>query len=165
APGDRLVVRIDGQTLMTWREQSRFLLGIGGGTPSANDMVVETMIAPTHPSIGQRLADIPFLQKIRARIIGLDRPLHEAGPDLANVRLRPAARRLVTGGPREVGPLRAHRGLVGPDLAKPRAVRRREAWIAILCMAGVVGLAALDVMPIGAAAIIAIGVILVTRCI
>lgn len=165
AAGDRLIVRVDGATLVTWREQGRFLLGIGNGEPSASDMVVETMIAPTHPSIGQRLADIPFLQKIRARIIGLDRPLHEAGPDLASVRIRPADRLLVTGGPREVEALRDNPGLIGADLAKTRAFRRGKAWIAILCMAGVVSLAALDVMPIGVAAIIAIGVILVTRCI
>src|SRR3546814_6174598 len=44
-----------------------------------------------------------------------------------------------------------------------RAFRRRKAWIAILCMAGVVSLAALDVMPIGVAAIIAIGVIQIGR--
>lgn len=165
AAGDRLIARVDGSTLMTWREQGRFLLGIGAGAPSTNDMVVETMIAPTHPSIGQRLADIPFLQKIRARIIGLHRPLHEAGPDLASVRIRPADRLLVTGGPREVEALRDNPGLIGADLSRTRAFRRRKAWIAILCMAGVVSLAALDVMPIGVAAIIAIGVILATRCI
>jgi di/tricarboxylate transporter len=165
AGGDRLILRVDAATLMTWREQGRFRLGIGSVDPGESDMVVETMIAPTHPSIGQRLADIPFLQKIRARIIGLDRPLHEAGPDLASVRIRAADRLLVTGGPREVEALRDNPGLIGADLAKTRAFRRGKAWIAILCMAGVVTLAALDVMPIGVAAIIAIGVILVTRCI
>src|SRR3546814_8162303 len=75
-------------TLLTWREQGRFRLGIGSGDPAEGDMVVETMVAPTHPSIGQRLVDIPFLQKIRARIIGLDRPAHDPGPDLASVRVR-----------------------------------------------------------------------------
>ena len=32
AAGDRLIVRVDGATLMTWREQGRFGLGIGGGS-------------------------------------------------------------------------------------------------------------------------------------
>ncbi|MBL0916910.1 MAG: SLC13 family permease, partial [Sphingopyxis sp.] len=106
APGDRLIVRVDGATLMTWREQGRFQLGIGGGEPAETDMVVETMVASNHPAIGQRLIDIPFLQKIRARIIGLDRPAHEPGPDLASVRIRPADRLLVAGGPREAEALR-----------------------------------------------------------
>jgi di/tricarboxylate transporter len=165
APGDRLIVRVDGASLMTWREQGRFRLGIGSGEAAEGDMVVETMVASNHPAIGQRLIDIPFLQKIRARIIGLDRPAHEPGPDLASVRIRPADRLLVAGGPREVEALRDNPHLIGADLAKVRAFRRSKAWIAILCMASVVTLAALDILPIGVAAIIAIGVILVTRCI
>ncbi|WP_231736178.1 SLC13 family permease [Sphingopyxis sp. HXXIV] len=165
AAGDRIVVRVDGATLMTWREQGRFRLGIGSGEPDESDLVVETMIASNHPAIGQRLIDIPFLQKIRARIVGLDRPAHEPGPDLASVRIRPADRLLVAGGPREVEALRDNPHLIGADLAKVRAFRRRKAWIAVLCMLSVVSLAAFDVMSIGVAAIIAIGVILVTRCI
>lgn len=165
APGDRLVLRVDGATLMTWREQGRFRLGIGSGEPAEEDLVVETMIASNHPAIGQRLIDIPFLQRVRARIIGLDRPAHQPGPDLASVRIRPADRLLVAGGPREVEALRDNPHLIGADLAKVRAFRRRKAWIAILCMLSVVTLAAFDVMSIGVAAIIAIGVILVTRCI
>src|SRR3546814_15518377 len=31
AEGDRLVLRVDGATLLTWREQGRFRLGIGSG--------------------------------------------------------------------------------------------------------------------------------------
>ena len=165
AAGDRLIVRVDGATLMTWREQRRFTLGIGNGEPGESDMVVETMIAANHPAIGQRLIDIPFLHKIRARIIGLDRPAYEPGPDLASVRIRAADRLLVAGGPREVEALRDNPHLIGADLAKVRAFRRSKAWIAILCMVAVVALAALDVLSIGVAAIIAIGVILVTRCI
>ena len=165
AAGDRLIVRVDGATLMTWREQGRFRLGIGNGEPAASDMVVETMIASNHPGIGQRLIDIPFLQKIRARIIGLDRPAHEPGPDLASVRIRPADRLLVAGGVREVEALRDNPHLIGADLAKVRAFRRGKAWIAILCMLSVVTLAAFDILSIGVAAIIAIGVILLTRCI
>jgi len=165
ASGDRLIVRVDGATLMTWREQGRFRLGIGSGDPTENDMVVETMVASNHPAIGQRLIDIPFLQKIRARIIGLDRPAHQPGPDLASVRIRPADRLLVAGGVREVEALRDNPHLIGADLAKVRAFRRGKAWIAIVCMLGVVTLAALNVLTIGVAAIIAIGVILITRCI
>src|SRR3546814_18237664 len=87
------------------------------------------------------------------------------GPDLASLRIRPADRLLVAGGPREVEALRDNPHLSGADLAKVRAFRRGKAWIAILCMIAVVALAALDVLSIGVAAIIAIGVILVTRCI
>src|SRR3546814_7117298 len=86
-------------------------------------------------------------------MIALDRPAHAPGPCLSSVRVRAADLLLVTGGPREVEALRDNPGLIGADLAKTRSFRRGKAWIAILCMAGVVTLAALEVMPIGAAAI------------
>src|SRR3546814_18158755 len=57
AAGDRLIVRVDGATLMTWREQGRFRLGIGSGEPAEGDMVVDTMIASNHPANAQRLAE------------------------------------------------------------------------------------------------------------
>ncbi len=165
AAGDRLVVRADAPSLVTWREQKRFVIGIGTGQHRDDDMVVETMVAPSHPSIGQRLADIPFLQRIRVRVLGLDRPGHHPGPDLAHVRIRAADVLLVAGGPREVEALRDNPHLIGADVSRVRAFRREKAWIAVACMAAVVTLAALNILPIGAAAILAIGVILVTRCI
>lgn len=165
AAGDRMIVRTDGATLMTLRESGRFRLGIGSGVPSEDDVVVEAMVSPIHPSIGQRLADIPFLQKLRARIIGIDRPGHQAGPDLANVRIRGADRLLVVGGPAEIEGLRDNPHMLGVDVARTRAFRRNKAWIAILSLFGVVTLAALNIVSIGVAAVLAIGVILVTRCI
>ena len=123
------------------------------------------MVSPTHPSIGQRLADIPFLQKLRARIIGVDRPGHQAGPDLANLRVRGADRLLVVGEPAVIEGLRDNPNMLGVDIAKTRSFRRNKAWIAILAMAAVVTLAALNIVTIGVAAVLAIGVILVTRCI
>src|SRR3546814_20214895 len=91
AAGDRLIVRIDGATLMTWREQGRFRLGIGSGEPAEGDMVVETMIASHHPAIGQRLADIPFLQKVRAPLNSLHPPAHRPAPALPPSRNPPPA--------------------------------------------------------------------------
>jgi di/tricarboxylate transporter len=165
SPGDRMIVRTDGATLLTLRESGRFGLGIGSGVPGEEDIVVEAMVSPTHPSIGQRLADIPFLQKLRARIIGVDRPGHQAGPDLANLRVRGADRLLVVGEPAVIEGLRDNPNILGVDIAKTRSFRRNKAWIAILAMAAVVTLAALNIVTIGVAAVLAIGVILVTRCI
>ena len=54
---------------------------------------------------------------------------------------------------------------MGVDISRTRAFRRNKAWIAILSMAAVVLFSAFDVISIGLAAIIAIGVILAARCI
>jgi di/tricarboxylate transporter len=55
--------------------------------------------------------------------------------------------------------------LIGVDISRVRAFRRNKAWIAMVAMLGVVTLSALNIIGIGLAAFIAVGVILVTRCI
>lgn len=165
--GDKLVVRASNVELITLRENSDFEIGIGGTSApaDASGQVVETMISPSHPSIGRRLGDIPFLSRLRVRLIGIARHNHSPGPDLGGVRMRAADRLLVTGEPHEIERLRENQHLLGVDLSRTRAFRRRKAPIAVLALAATVTLAALDVLPIAVAAILAIGVILATRCI
>ncbi|WP_298402041.1 SLC13 family permease [Sphingobium sp.] len=165
--GDRLIVRADGATIMTLRESGRFDLGVAADsrTSAQEGTVVEAMIAPSHPSIGERLLDIPFLHALRVRIIGIHRARHLPGPDLADTRIRGADRLLVAGGDDAMRALKDNPHLIGVDVSRTRAFRPRKAWIAIAAMAGAVLLSAFDVVGIGLAAVIAVGLILVTRCI
>lgn len=165
--GDRLIVRADGAALLTLRENKRFELGIAtsGTASSHNGEIIEAMISPSHPSIGRRLTEIPFLNRLKVRVLGVTRMRHFPGPDLANVRIRGADRVLVAGDDNALRALRENQNLMGVDISRQRAFRRQKAWIAIACMVAVVTLSALDVISIGFAAMIAIGVILVTRCI
>ncbi|WP_150290102.1 SLC13 family permease [Sphingobium estronivorans] len=164
--GDRLIVRADGTAIMTIRESGHFEMGLaassetpGGGT------VIEAMIAPSHPSIGERLVDIPFLHALRVRIIGINRARHLPGPDLGGSRVRGADRLLIAGSDDSIRSLKDNAHLIGVGISRTRAFRPRKAWIAILAMTAVVLLSAMDVIGIGLAAFIAVGVILVTRCI
>lgn len=165
--GDRLIVRADGTAIMTMREMRAFELGIAADseTSTREGTVIEAMVAPSHPSIGERLADIPFLHALRIRIIGINRARHLPGPDLAQARVRGADRLLISGSDDAVRALRDNPYLMGVDISRTRAFRRNKAWIAILAMTAVVLLSALDVISIGFAAFVAVGVILVTRCI
>ncbi|WP_420145305.1 SLC13 family permease [Sphingobium sp.] len=165
--GDHLIVRADGTTIMTLRESGRFELGVAADsrTSAGEGTVVEAMIAPSHPSIGERLLDIPFLHALRVRIIGIHRARHLPGPDLGDTRIRGADRLLVAGGDDAMRALKDNPHLIGVDVSRTRAFRPRKAWIAIAAMAGAVGLSAFDVVGIGLAAVIAVGLILVTRCI
>lgn len=164
--GDRLLVHADGATIMTLRESGDFEIGLaaasetpGGGT------VIEAMIAPSHPSIGERLIDIPFLHALRVRIIGIHRARHLPGPDLSETRVRGADRLLIAGSDDSIRSLKDNAHLIGVDISRARAFRPRKAWIAILALTAVVLLSAVDLIGIGLAAFIAVGVILVTRCI
>ncbi len=165
--GDRLVVRTSPVELMTLRDSRDFEIGLAGSSaPPANaGEVVETMLSPSHPAIGQRLADIPFLHRLRVRVLGVARHNHLPGPDLAGTRMRAADALLVSGERNVIDRLRDNPHLLGVGVTATRALRRRKAPIAVGALAATVTLAALDVMPIAVAAIIAIGVILATRCI
>lgn len=165
--GDRLIVRADGTAIMTLREQGAFEMGIAAdsATSASDGTVIEAMIAPSHPSIGERLADIPFLHALRVRIIGINRSRHLPGPDLSEARVRGADRLLIAGSDDAIRSLRDNPNLMGVDISRTRAFRRNKAWIAILSMVAVVLFSAFDVISIGLAAIIAIGVILAARCI
>ncbi|MBH1992818.1 MAG: SLC13 family permease [Sphingomonadaceae bacterium] len=165
--GDHLIVRADGAAIMTLRESGDFELGIAADSSlsSHEGKVVEAMVAPSHPSIGERLLDIPFLHALRVRIIGIHRARHLPGPDLADTRVRGADRLLIAGSDDAMRSLRDNPHLIGVDISRVRAFRRKKAWIAIAAMTGVVLLSALNVIGIGMAAIIAVGLILITRCI
>jgi di/tricarboxylate transporter len=165
--GDRLIVRADGTAIMTLRESGGFDLGVAAdsSTSSREGTVIEAMVAPSHPSIGERLMDIPFLHALRVRIIGIHRARHLPGPALADARVRGADRLLIAGSDDAIRSLKDNPHLIGVDISRTRAFRRNKAWIAMAAMAAVVLLSALDVIGIGMAAFIAVGVILVTRCI
>jgi di/tricarboxylate transporter len=165
--GDRLIVRADGTAIMTLRESGGFDLGVAAdsSTSAREGTVIEAMVAPSHPSIGERLLDIPFLHALRVRIIGIHRSRHLPGPALADARVRGADRLLIAGSDDAIRSLRDNPHLIGVDISRTRAFRRNKAWIAMAAMAAVVLLSALDVIGIGMAAFIAVGVILVTRCI
>lgn len=165
--GDRLIVRADGTAIMTLRESGGFDLGVAAdsSTSAREGTVIEAMVAPSHPSIGERLLDIPFLHALRVRIIGIHRSRHLPGPALAEARVRGADRLLIAGSDDAIRSLRDNPHLIGVDISRTRAFRRNKAWIAMAAMAAVVLLSALDMIGIGMAAFIAVGIILVTRCI
>jgi di/tricarboxylate transporter len=167
AAGDRLVVRAGLQELLTLRTSRRYEAGLAivGNAPPDSEALVEATVAPTHPSLGRRLAEIPFLNRLPVRILGVNRHNHLPGPDLANSRIRPADRLLVTGSEETVRRMYENPHLIGVGQTRAQAFRRAKAPIAVAALAAVVALSALDMLSIGIAAILAVGIILVTRCI
>jgi di/tricarboxylate transporter len=164
APGNRIVARLDGAALMTIRSEKRFAIGIGEN-PDAESTVVEVTVSPSHRSIDRPLAEIPFLQRQRVRILGVTRFRHLPGPTLSENRIRAADRLLIDADDANIAQLRDNPNLIGLAMASVTAFRRRRAWIAILVMASAVLLSATGVMSIGIAAFIGVGIVLLTRCI
>ncbi|MBU2588140.1 MAG: SLC13 family permease, partial [Alphaproteobacteria bacterium] len=173
AAGDQLIVTASPTELASLAEADDFkvgLMGVGGGVTTAGPnrprdlRLVEAVISPSHPMIGRRLADIPLLSRLRVRVLGLVRPRHVAGPDLANVRVRAGDRLLIAAGSDAAQALQAYVGLTDVSKAKVRAFRRTKAPIAIATLAGVVLLAATFGWPIEALALAGVGIVLLFRC-
>ena len=165
--GDHVVIRTDMTELLSLRRTRQFEMGLAGRNgPGANsEALVEATIAPTHPSLGRRLADIPFLSRLRVRILGITRHRHVPGPDLPNARMRAADRLLVTGSEDAIRRMYENPNLLGVGQTRTREFRRDRAPIAIVALAAVVILAALNIVSIAVAAILAMGAILAARCI
>lgn len=172
--GDQLVVAASPAELASLAEARDFktgLMGVGGGVPTADGerpedlRLVQALISPSHPVIGRRLADIPLLSRLKVRVLGLARPRHLAGPDLASVRVRAGDRLLIAAGGDATQALQANVGLVDVSEAPIRAFRRAKAPIAIATLAAVVILAATIGWPIEALALTGVGISLLLRCI
>ncbi len=165
--GDHVIIRTDMTELLSLRRTRQFEMGIAGRNgPSANsEALVEATIAPTHPSLGRRLSDIPFLSRLRVRIIGITRHRQLPGPDMPNARMRAADRLLVTGSEDAIRRMYENPNLLGVGQTRTREFRRDRAPIAILALAAVVLLATFNIVSLAVAAIIAMGAILAARCI
>jgi di/tricarboxylate transporter len=171
--GDQLIVEASPVELASLAEASDFrtgLTGVGGGIATAGPnrpgdlQLVQAVISSSHPIIGRRLADIPLLSRLKVRVLGLSRPRHVAGPDLANVRVRAGDRMLIAAGGDAAQALQANVGLADVGKAPVRAFRRDKAPVAVIALAGVVLMAALFGYPIEGLALAAVGVVLLFRC-
>lgn len=171
--GDQLIVAASPAELASLAEAHDFragLMGVGGGVATAGPdrpedlRLVQAVISPSHPVIGRRLADIPLLSRLKVRVLGLARPRHLAGPDLANVRVRAGDRLLIAAGSDAAQALQANVGLADVSEAPVRAFRRTKAPVAIATLAAVVVLAAMFGWPIEALALAGVGVVLLLRC-
>lgn len=174
-PGDTLIVTATARDLNGFAHGSDFIVGRGGrdgnlpladaGSRQEPFGSIRVAIGPAHPAIGKRLSDLPFLSRLPVRILGVARWWHRAGPDLPTMRLRAGDELLIAAGPKARSALRSNVNLaeVGGEIERP--FRRSKAPVAILTLAGVVGLSALGVAPISVLSLLGVGVVLLTGCI
>src|SRR3546814_3158830 len=163
--GDRIVMRTTAVDILTLRRTKGIDLGIAhsSGPGGTDGEIVEAMISPSHPSIGGRLSEIPFLNRFRVRVLGISRHNHIPGPDLTGARLRAADRLLISGGPGEIRGLRDNPHLIGVNVSQSRAFRPNLAPVAIAALIATIAISAFEVAPIAVAAIVAVGAILLFR--
>tara|TARA_B100000678_G_scaffold269599_1_gene256891 strand:- start:441 stop:2237 length:1797 start_codon:yes stop_codon:yes gene_type:complete len=174
APNDQLIASASPEEITSLAEAPDFrtgLVGLGGGVPTtraerpADLRFVEAVVSGAHPVVGQRLAEIPLLSRLNVRVLGLSRPRHVAGPNLADVRVRAGDRLLIAAGAGAAQSLQGNVQLTNVGVTTAQSFRREKAPIAVLTLAAVVIGAALFGLPIEAMAVGGVALVLATRCI
>ena len=167
AVGDRLIVRLTLAELMTLHKAKTTEVGatMMGNLAQDSETVMEATIGPSHPSIGRMIREIPFLNTNPLRLLGITRHGHLPGPSLTEVRIRAADTVLVAGSRDAIRALHENPNLIGVEETETRAFRPTKAPVAIGALAGAVLLSALGIVPIMISSLMAMGVVLATRCI
>ncbi|MFN7026116.1 MAG: SLC13 family permease [Pseudorhizobium sp.] len=164
--GDALIILARSAELLTLNDREGLRVGQRrGAAGEAKRIVVEAVVAPGRLSHGTLLSSLALGRRFGVRIMGAHRNRHVAGPDLANVRLRPADKLLLEGTAEALDELSNQSELVSVTRSTARAFRPTKAPLALLALGLVVVLAAFNVMDIGILAMIAVPAILILRCI
>lgn len=164
--GDGLIVLAKSSVLLTLNDREGLRVGQRRAAAGSGErIVVEAVVAPGRLSHGTLLSSLSLGRRFGVRIMGAHRNRHVPGPDLGNVRLRPADKLLIEGTTEALDELSQQSELVSVTRSTARAFRPTKAPLALLALGLVVVLAALNVMDIGILAMIAVPAILILRCI
>ena len=166
--GDAVIVVTTTSELLTFQEKAGLRVGMRRTSELASDtelLTLEAIVTPNHRTAGRTIADLSLATKAGVRVLGAFRQGHVAGADLSSVRLRAADKLLLEGSSASFRVLAEANDVASVTEPSGRAYRRQQAPVAIIALLGIVVLAALNVMPIGILALVAVAVILVLRCI
>ena len=161
--GDRVVLRTQMDELLGL-QQSRAVHTVDK-LSSVETTTVEVLISPGARMVGRSLGELRLRRRYGVYPLAVHRRSRNIGRQLDEIVVRVGDTLLLEGAPEDIQRLAVDMGLV--DIAKPsgRAYRRRHAPIAIVALLGVVGLAAFNLAPILFLAVLAVALVLLTRCI
>jgi di/tricarboxylate transporter len=161
--GDRVVLRTQMTELLSL--QSNRELKRLDQVGAVETTTVEVLITPGCKMIGRSLGAMRLRRRYGVYPLAVHRRNQNIGVQLDELVVRVGDTLLLEGAPEDIQRLASDMDMV--DVAKPsqRAFRRSHAPIALLTLLGIVGLAALGVAPIFMLSILAVAVVLVTRCI
>ncbi|MEM0947427.1 MAG: SLC13 family permease [Pseudomonadota bacterium] len=161
--GDRVVVRTQMEEILGL-QQNKALRAIEK-LSSVETSTVEVLITPGARMVGRSLGDLRLRRRYGVYPLAVHRRNQNIGRQLDDLVVRVGDTLLLEGAPADIQRLASDMELVDVSHPSARAYRRRHAPIAIAALLGIVGLAALNVAPIFLLAVIAVAVVLFTRCI
>jgi di/tricarboxylate transporter len=161
--GDRVVLRTDMAEVLGL-QQSKELKTVDK-LSQVRTATVEVLITPGARMVGRRLGDLRLRRRYGVYPLAVHRRNQNIGRQLDDLVVRVGDTLLLEGAPADIDRLAADMELVDVAAPSERAYRRQKSPIAIAAMAGIVLLAAFNVAPILALAVVAVAVVLLTGCI
>ncbi len=161
--GDRVVLRTEMSELLGL-QQSPELRTIDK-LASVRTTTVEALISPGCRMVGRRLGDLRLRRRYGVYPLAVHRRDQNIGGQLDDLVVRVGDTLLLEGAPEDIQRLSADMDMVNITHPSEKAYRRRHAPLAIAVLAGMITLAALGVAPIFLLAVLAVALVLVTRCI
>ncbi|MGR3270748.1 SLC13 family permease [Thalassococcus profundi] len=161
--GDRVVLRTQMTELLSL--QSNKQLKRVDQVSAVETSTVEVLITPGCKMVGRRLGALRLRRRFGVYPLAVHRRNQNIGRQLDELVVRVGDTLLLEGAPDDIKRLADEMALVDVSHPSARAFRRGHAPIALAALAGIVLLAAFNVAPILALAVIAVAVVLLTRCI
>ncbi len=167
--GDRLRVSVDAASVTAIRDRRGLRLHSAEAADLAlgdteETRVVECAVAPQSNLVGRTLGDADLPRRYGVLVLALHRSGVNLRAHLQSVVLRAGDVLLVEAGESELVRLRQHGELL-VLAGGQRSVRWRRRWVAAALVAGVVGAAALQVMPVAVAALVGAVLAIATGCV
>jgi di/tricarboxylate transporter len=161
--GDRVVLRTQMTELLSL--QSNKELKRVDQVSAVETKTVEVLITPGCRMVGRTLGAMRLRRRYGVYVLAVHRRNQNIGRQLDDLVVRVGDTLLLEGSPADIQKLAADMDMVDVTQPSARAFRRSHAPIAIAALFGIVALAALGIAPILLLSILAVAVVLLTRCI
>lgn len=161
--GDRVVLRTQMTELLSL-QRNKSLKRVDQ-VSAVETTTVEVLITPGCKMVGRSLGSLRLRRRFGVYPLAVHRRNQNIGRQLEDLVVRVGDTLLLEGAPADVQRLAAEMDMVDVSTPSARAFRRSHAPLAILSLFGIVGLAAFGVAPILLLSIVAVALVLVTRCI
>jgi di/tricarboxylate transporter len=161
--GDRVVLRTEmAELLALQRDKS---LRRVDQVSAVETTTVEVLITPGAKMVGRTLGSLRLRRRYGVYPLAVHRRNQNIGRQLDDLVVRVGDTLLLEGAPEDIQRLAADMDLVDVSRPSARAYRRSHTPVAVAALLGIVALAGLGVAPIFLLAVVAVAIVLLTRCI
>jgi di/tricarboxylate transporter len=161
--GDRVVLRTQMSELLSL-QRNKSLRRVDQ-VSAVETSTVEVLITPGCKMVGRSLGSLRLRRRFGVYPLAVHRRNQNIGRQLDELVVRVGDTLLLEGSPADIQRLATEMDLVDVSHPTARAFRRGHAPIAVVALLGIVVLAGFDVAPILLLSFIALGIVLLTRCI